>query len=50
MTALLGPDVTLLQQATCGVWMVMVVLVWDLALVSLMASGATEAQPCAVVD
>jgi threonine/homoserine/homoserine lactone efflux protein len=36
MTALLGPDVTLLQQATCGVWMVMVVLVWDLALVSLM--------------
>lgn len=27
MTALLGPDVTLLQQATCGVWMVMVVLV-----------------------
>ena len=36
MTALLGPDVTLLQQSTCGVWMVMVVLVWDLALVSLM--------------
>jgi threonine/homoserine/homoserine lactone efflux protein len=28
MTALLGPDVTLLQQATCGVWMVMVVLAW----------------------
>jgi threonine/homoserine/homoserine lactone efflux protein len=38
MTALLGPDVTLLQQATCGVWMVMVVLVWDLALVSLVAA------------
>ena len=40
MTALLGPDVTLLQQATCGVWMVMVVLVWDLALVSLMGLPA----------
>jgi threonine/homoserine/homoserine lactone efflux protein len=36
MTALLGPDVTLLQQAVSGVWMVMVVLVWDLVLVSLM--------------
>jgi threonine/homoserine/homoserine lactone efflux protein len=48
MTALLGPDVTLLQQATCGVWMVMVVLAWDLALVSLMGlSAVTEAQPCA---
>ncbi|KLP56887.1 threonine transporter RhtB [Enterobacter genomosp. O] len=35
MTALLGPDVTLLQQTTCGIWMVMVVLVWDLAVVSL---------------
>lgn len=36
MTALLGPDVTLLQQAVSGVWMVMVVLMWDLVLVSLM--------------
>jgi threonine/homoserine/homoserine lactone efflux protein len=42
MTALLGPDVTLLQQATCGVWMVMVVLVWDLALVSLMGLRAVQ--------
>ena len=42
MTALLGPDVTLLQQATCGVWMVMVVLVWDLALVSLMGLSAVQ--------
>lgn len=42
MTALLGPDVTLLQQATCGVWMVMVVLVWDLALVSLMGLPAVQ--------
>lgn len=42
MTALLGPDVTLLQQATCGVWMVMVVLVWDFALVSLMGLPAVQ--------
>lgn len=42
MTALLGPDVTLLQQATCGFWMVMVVLVWDLALVSLMGLRAVQ--------
>lgn len=45
MTALLGSDVTLLQQATCGVWMVLVVLVvlvWDLALVSLMGLPAVQ--------
>ena len=42
MTALLGPDVTLLQQSTCGLWMVMVVLVWDLALVSLMGLPAVQ--------
>lgn len=42
MTALLGPDVTLLQQATCGVWMVMVVLAWDLALVSLLGLSAVQ--------
>ncbi|MEG6016131.1 LysE family translocator [Enterobacter hormaechei] len=42
MTALLGPDVTLLQQATCGVWMVMVVLVRDFALVSLMGLPAVQ--------
>ena len=42
MTALLGPHVTLLQQATCGVWMVMVVLVWDFALVSLMGLPAVQ--------
>ena len=45
MTALLGPNVTLLQQATCGVWMVLVVLVvlvWDLALVSLMGLPAVQ--------
>lgn len=42
MTALLGPDVTLLQQSTCGLWMVLVVLVWDLALVSLMGLPAVQ--------
>ncbi|MGS2874694.1 LysE family translocator [Enterobacter huaxiensis] len=42
MTALLGPNVTLLQQAVSGVWMVMVVLVWDLVLVLLMGLSAVQ--------
>jgi threonine/homoserine/homoserine lactone efflux protein len=33
MTALLGPSVTLLQQAVSGVWMSSVVLFWDLLIV-----------------
>lgn len=33
MTALLGPSVTLLQQAVSGIWMTSVVLVWDLLIV-----------------
>lgn len=37
MTALLGPGVTLAQQATCGVWMTSVVLLWDLLLIMLIA-------------
>ena len=37
MTSLLGPDVTLLQQSVSGIWMVTVVLVWDLAVVSFIA-------------
>ncbi|MGY5958595.1 LysE family translocator [Kosakonia sp. BK9b] len=35
MAALLGPHVSLLQQAVSGVWMTMVVLLWDLAVVLL---------------
>ena len=42
MTALLGPDVTLLQQSVSGVWMVMVVLVWDLAVVSLIGLSVVQ--------
>lgn len=42
MTALLGPDVTLLQQSVSGFWMVMVVLAWDLAVVSLIARPAVQ--------
>lgn len=34
MTALLGADVTLLQQTMCGIWMVSVVFLWDLLVVS----------------
>lgn len=37
MTALLGPNVTLLQQSVSGIWMVTMVLVWDLAVVSFIA-------------
>ncbi|QGU13678.1 LysE family translocator [Leclercia sp. 119287] len=37
MTALLGPNVTLQQQSISGIWMVTVVLVWDLAVVSFIA-------------
>ncbi|WP_213134647.1 LysE family translocator [Citrobacter sp. FP75] len=33
MTALLGPSVTLLQQAVSGIWMTSVVLLWDLLIV-----------------
>lgn len=42
MTALLGPDVTLLQQSVSGIWMVTVVLVWDLAVVSCIALPAVQ--------
>jgi len=30
MAVILGPDVTLLQQIVCGVWMVLAVFLWDL--------------------
>lgn len=42
MTALLGPDVTLLQQSVSGIWMVTVVLAWDLAVVSFIALPAVQ--------
>ena len=37
MTALLGPHVTFIQQAACGIWMTAVVLLWDLLLITLIA-------------
>ncbi len=42
MTALLGPDVTLLQQSVSGIWMVTVVLVWDLAVVIFIALPSVQ--------
>ncbi|MEG1211414.1 MAG: LysE family translocator [Leclercia sp.] len=42
MTALLGPNVTLLQQTVSGIWMVSVVLIWDLAVVSCIALPAIQ--------
>ncbi|MDI3323266.1 LysE family translocator [Pontibacterium granulatum] len=30
MAVILGPDVTLVQQLSCGVWMMLTVLLWDL--------------------
>lgn len=49
MTSLLGPDVTLLQQAVSGVWMASVVLLWDLLLVSLIALPSLQRRLSAVV-
>ncbi|ECH4666730.1 LysE family translocator [Salmonella enterica] len=37
MTALLAPNVTVTQQAICGIWMTSVVLLWDLLLITLIA-------------
>ena len=42
MTALLGPNVTLLQQSVSGIWMVTVVLVWDLAVVMFIALPSVQ--------
>ncbi len=42
MTALLGPHVTLLQQAVSGIWMVLVVLLWDLMVVALIGLSAVQ--------
>lgn len=42
MTVILGPSVTLPQQVFCGVWMSMLVLVWDMGLVVLI--GHPKAQ------
>lgn len=36
LTSVTGPDITLLQQISCGVWMVMVVLLWDLGVAGLL--------------
>lgn len=37
MSAILGNNVTLLQQVTCGIWMVLVVLLWDFLIASVIA-------------
>lgn len=42
MTSLLGPDVTLMQQAVSGVWMISIVLLWDLLLVTMIALPAVQ--------
>lgn len=39
MTAILGDRVTLLQQVICGIWMFMLVLLWDLLIVTLIGRG-----------
>ena len=42
MTALLGTDVTVAQQAVCGVWMTSVVLLWDLLIVTVIGLPAVR--------
>lgn len=49
MTSLLGPQVTLAQQITSGVWMTSVVLLWDLLLVSLIALPQVQRRLGAVI-
>ena len=49
MTSLLGPNVTLVQQAVSGAWMTSVVLIWDLLLVTLIALPSVQRRLSAVV-
>ncbi len=49
MTSLLGPNVTLVQQAVSGVWMTSIVLLWDLSLVTLIALPTVQRRLSAVV-
>ena len=49
MTSLLGPDVTLTQQAVSGVWMTSIVLLWDLLLVTMIALPAVQRRLSTVV-
>lgn len=49
MTSLLGPNVTLVQQTTSGIWMTSVVLLWDVLLVSLIALPSVQRRLSAAV-
>ncbi|MGL6261938.1 LysE family translocator [Vibrio sp. WXL210] len=42
MTVILGNDVTLIQQASCGVWMFFAVLVWDLFIASFIGQPSVQ--------
>lgn len=44
MTVILGNDVTLLQQISCGVWMFLSVLLWDLLIATMI--GRPRVQQC----
>jgi len=49
MASLLGPNVTLLQQSVSGIWMVIVVLVWDLLVVMLIGLSPVQKRLSAAV-
>ncbi len=49
MTTVTGPDITAVQQISCGVWMVMVVLLWDLAIVGLLGLSAVRKRLSGVI-
>lgn len=49
MTSLLGANVTLLQQSVSGIWMVSVVLVWDLLVVMLIGLPPVQRRLSAAV-
>ncbi|MCG3758378.1 LysE family translocator [Vibrio cincinnatiensis] len=42
MSVILGNDVTLLHQITCGVWMVLVVLLWDFLIAGVIAQPTVQ--------
>lgn len=42
MTVILGADVTLLQQISCGIWMVLLVLGWDILLAALISKAEVQ--------
>lgn len=50
MTSIIGPDATLPQQSVAGIWMVMAVLFWDLALAGVLSHAKALRERISVVE